>query len=83
MERQSPLLVQQGRVNGTSKSLTGTAGLQLPVGRVHRLLRKGNYAECVGAGIPTVMKYIAAEVLELDGNAARENKKTRIIARHH
>lgn len=26
------------------------AGLAFPVGRVHRLLRKGNYAQRVGAG---------------------------------
>ncbi|KAK9878155.1 hypothetical protein WA026_021171 [Henosepilachna vigintioctopunctata] len=62
------------------------AGLQFPVGRIHRLLRKGSYAERVGAGAPVylaaVMEYLAAEVLELAGNAARDNKKTRIIPRH-
>ncbi|CAH1268015.1 HIST2H2AB [Branchiostoma lanceolatum] len=62
------------------------AGLQFPVGRVHRLLRKGNYAQRVGAGAPVclaaVLEYLAAEVLELAGNAARDNKKSRIIPRH-
>ncbi|XP_046685602.1 histone H2A-like [Homalodisca vitripennis] len=76
-----------GKVKGKAKSRSSRAGLQFPVGRIHRLLRKGNYAERVGAGAPVytwpaVMEYLAAEVLELAGNAARDNKKTRIIPRH-
>merc|ERR1712144_113781 len=75
-----------GKVKNKSKSRSSRAGLQFPVGRIHRLLRKGNYAERVGAGAPVylaaVMEYLAAEVLELAGNAARDNKKTRIIPRH-
>ena len=55
------------------------AGLQFPVSRIHRMLRKGLYAERVGAGAPV---YLAAELLELAGNAARDNKKARIIPRH-
>ncbi|CAI9728565.1 histone H2A [Octopus vulgaris] len=75
-----------GKVKGKSKTRSSRAGLQFPVGRIHRLLRKGNYAQRVGAGAPVylaaVMEYLAAEVLELAGNAARDNKKSRIIPRH-
>lgn len=70
-----------GKTKGKAKTRSSRAGLQFPVGRIHRLLRKGNYAERVGAGAPVylaaVMEYLAAEVLELAGNAARDNKKTR------
>ncbi|KAM5430864.1 histone H2A [Microsporum canis] len=77
-----------GKASGTktSQSRSSKAGLAFPVGRVHRLLRKGNYAQRVGAVAPVylaaVLEYLAAEVLELAGNAARDNKKTRIIPRH-
>ena len=74
---------------GSSKSATtrsAKAGLTFPVGRVHRLLRRGNYAQRVGSGAPVyltaVLEYLAAEILELAGNAARDNKKSRIIPRH-
>merc|ERR1739838_183992 len=78
-----------GKASGTksnAQSRSSKAGLAFPVGRVHRLLRKGNYAQRVGAGAPVylaaVLEYLAAEILELAGNAARDNKKTRIIPRH-
>lgn len=74
-------MIFQGKAKSKSKSRSSRAGLQFPVGRIHRLLRKGNYAERVGAGAPVylaaVMEYLAAEVLELAGNAARDNKKSR------
>ncbi|XP_072422752.1 histone H2A-like [Chiloscyllium punctatum] len=77
---------QCGKSRSKAKSRSSRAGLQFPVGRVHRLLRKGNYAERVGAGAPVylaaVLEYLTAEILELAGNAARDNKKTRIIPRH-
>ncbi|XP_014211869.1 histone H2A-beta, sperm-like [Copidosoma floridanum] len=76
----------KGKARATPKSRSSRAGLQFPVGRIQRHLRKGNYAERVGAGAPVylaaVLEYLSAEVLELAGNAARDNKKTRIIPRH-
>ncbi|OON20039.1 core histone H2A/H2B/H3/H4 [Opisthorchis viverrini] len=78
--------VKGGKTRVKAKTRSSRAGPQFPVGRVHRLLRKGNYAERVGAGDPVylaaVLEYLAAEVLELAGYAARDNKKTRIIPRH-
>uniref|UniRef100_A0A8W4FQI9 Histone H2A n=1 Tax=Sus scrofa TaxID=9823 RepID=A0A8W4FQI9_PIG len=82
--RDGRALVVMRQPRGLTRS--SRAGLQFPVGRVHRLLRKGNYAERVGAGAPVylaaVLEYLTAEILELAGNAARDNKKTRIIPRH-
>ncbi|GAA5908173.1 hypothetical protein JCM8208_000332 [Rhodotorula glutinis] len=77
-----------GKSNGDSKNVSRStkAGLTFPVGRIHRLLRKGQYAKRIGAGAPVylgaVLEYLAAEILELAGNAARDNKKSRIIPRH-
>merc|ERR1712080_1752 len=67
-------------------SRSARAGLVFPVGRVSRYIRKGRYSKRVGAGAPVylsaVMEYLAAEILELAGNAARDNKRSRIIPRH-
>jgi histone H2A len=41
-----------GETTGKSQSRSAKAGLQFPVGRIHRLLKKGNYAQRVGAGAP-------------------------------
>lgn len=68
------------------KTRSSRAGLQFPVGRLHRFLREGRYGQRVGAGAPVfmaaVLEYLTVEVLELAGNAARDNKKTRISPRH-
>ncbi|CCH62917.1 hypothetical protein TBLA_0I02610 [Henningerozyma blattae CBS 6284] len=75
-----------GSAAKASQSRSAKAGLTFPVGRVHRLLRRGNYAQRIGSGAPVyltaVLEYLAAEILELAGNAARDNKKSRIIPRH-
>lgn len=75
-----------GKTKAKAKTRSVRAGLQFPVGRVHRFLRKGHYANRIGSGAPVylaaVLEYLSAEILELAGNAARDNKKQRIIPRH-
>jgi len=77
----------RGKAKGVkSVSRSQRAGLQFPVGRVARFLRKGRYAGRIGGGAPVylaaVLEYLSAEILELAGNAARDNKRTRITPRH-
>ena len=71
---------------GKSTSRSAKAGLQFPVGRIASHLKKGRYAKRIGGGAPVylaaVLEYLAAEILELAGNAARDNKKMRIVPRH-
>lgn len=77
----------RGKETGGKKATRSVkAGLQFPVGRVGRFLKRGRYAARVGAGAPvylaSILEYLTAEILELAGNAARDNKKNRIIPRH-
>ena len=74
------------KAGGKATSKSSKAGLQFPVGRVARFLRNQRVASRIGAGAPVylaaVLEYLAAELLELAGNAARDNKKHRIVPRH-
>merc|ERR1712072_720508 len=78
----------KGKAKGKATKTTSRssrAGLNFPVGRIARYLRKGRYAARVGAGAPVylaaVLEYLTAEVLELSGNAAKSYKKSRIVPR--
>ena len=71
---------------GKRRSRSQRAGLQFAVSRVHRQMRKVSTKQLLGNAAPVylaaVLEYLSAEVLELAGNAARDNKKARINPRH-
>ena len=63
------------------------AGLQFPVSRFKTILQKhAPRGFRIGEGAPVylaaVMEYLTAEMLELGGNAARDNRKSNINPRH-
>lgn len=75
-----------GKKKATKLSRSARAGVIFPVGRMMRYLRIGTHKYRIGMGAPVymaaVIEYLAAEILELAGNAARDNKKGRITPRH-
>ncbi|KAI7806007.1 core histone macro-H2A.2 [Triplophysa rosa] len=75
-----------GKKKTTKLSRSSRAGVIFPVGRMMRYLRTGTHKYRIGMGAPVymaaVIEYLAAEILELAGNAARDNKKGRITPRH-
>ncbi|OMJ10351.1 Histone [Smittium culicis] len=76
-----------GNLPKKSVSRSTKAGLQFPVGRIHRYLKRHTqHRTRVGAKAAiytaSILEYLVAEVLELAGNAARDCKSKRISPRH-
>lgn len=67
-------------------SKAAKAGLTFPPPRVMRKMRHMKLSKRIGAGaavyMTSVLEYLAAELLEMSGNAARDNKAKRIKPRH-
>ncbi|KIY48543.1 histone 2A [Fistulina hepatica ATCC 64428] len=78
---------QESEKTRTAQTRSSKAGLQFPVGRIHRYLKqRTQYNVRIGAKAAVytsaILEYLTAEVLELAGNASKDLRVKRITPRH-
>merc|ERR1712046_32574 len=76
-----------GKSKKSPQSRSAKAGLQFPVGRIHRFLKSkvpahGRVGATSAVYAAAILEYLTAEVLELAGNASKDLKVKRITPRH-
>ena len=81
----SGTLTAASDVNDVNSAISNAAGLQAPVLEIAHVLhtRLGNLSSLTAAVyLAATMEYLAAEILELSGNVAHDNKSSWIQPRH-
>ncbi|GAA5849276.1 hypothetical protein JCM5353_005995 [Sporobolomyces roseus] len=76
-----------GGIDKNQSTRSQKAGLQFPVGRIHRYLKartQNNMRVGAKAAVyaSAILEYLTAEVLELAGNASKDLRVKRITPRH-